>query len=554
MKVITNFKGDLDLEKTIRFQNKVHPQWWYVFLADLRVRTSRFRFLGKFRFALPFIMIVLFIIQFILVITSKFNTEFTDMFSFLLTEGAFMVETIIAAFVIFTAFNSSISFFGQNTTMEELELISGSPISTRSYLFGKYLSMQINYLIFVPFIMIAQVEVAKLAGMDINWFYLFFHFIVISVLFLSLSWLGLTLGPKVVFNIDKQRKGQKGARDIRSISLSMLVVFQFFIPIILAFLLTPEQFEIGFTYVPTGWYAKLAREIFFSRSIEIIPSVYGLLALLFGSLFLVVAYFRTNYSLNLENFEALTGGGSSNSKTPFVVKVIDKLPLPHKYSIKTFYLLSSRKNSLNRLVDIAFIIGLIGITIVGFLFEQYDWSKYVFLGAVVIGFILLTVSSTGGLQILFGGKNTFLVCQSAPNGIRKMLIGKIIQLLFSYTIEILSVAILLLIFHNSKLDALLLILVIICGAFNGVMTGVLSLSIAPFFETTDITSNPIRGLQIALPLNINMFLVGGIVIILVLIFQTIPFWLLFLILALIFVGLGIIYFIIAEKFLLRFQT
>jgi len=146
------------MEQTIRLQEKVHPQWWYVFLADLRVRTSRFRFLGKFRFVLPFTMIILFIIQFILVITSELSTEFTDIFSTIINEGAFMAETIIAAFIIFTAFNSSISYFAQNTTMEELELISGSPISTRSYLFGKYLSMQINYLIFVPFIMIAQVE------------------------------------------------------------------------------------------------------------------------------------------------------------------------------------------------------------------------------------------------------------------------------------------------------------------------------------------------------------------------------------------------------------
>ena len=542
------------MEQTIRLQEKVHPQWWYVFLADLRVRTSRFRFLGKFRFVLPFTMIILFIIQFILVITSELSTEFTDIFSTIINEGAFMAETIIAAFIIFTSFNSSISYFAQNTTMEELELISGSPISTRSYLFGKYLSMQINYLIFVPFIMIAQVEAARLAGMSINWFYLFFHFIALSVLFFSLSWLGLTLGPKAVFNVDKQKKGQRGTRDIRMMLLSLLVVFQFFIPIILAFFLTPEQFEIGFTYVPTGWFAKLSREIFLSQSIDLIPSIFGLLSILFGSIFLVLAYFRTNYSLNLENFEALTGQVSSNSKTPFAVKIIDKLPLPHKYSIKTFYLLSSRKNSLNRFVDISFVIGLISVTILGFIFQQYDWSNYIFLGAIVVGFILLTVSSTEGLQMLFGGKNTFLVSQSAPNGIRKMLIGKIIQLLFSYVIEIVCIAILLLIFHNNKLDAVLLILTIICGAFNGLMTGILSLSVAPFFETTDITSNPIRGLQIALPLNINLFLVGGIVIILVLIFQTIPFWVLFIILAIVFTGLGIIYFIIAEKLLLKFQT
>ncbi|MHA1557556.1 MAG: hypothetical protein ACTSPM_11560, partial [Candidatus Heimdallarchaeota archaeon] len=182
----------------------------------------------------------------------------------------------------------------------------------------------------------------------------------------------------------------------------------------------------------------------------------------------------------------------------------------------------------------------------GFIYDQYDWSNYIFVGAIVVGFFMLTISSTEGLQILFGGKNTFLVCQSAPNGIRKMLVGKTIQVLFSYAIEILCVAILLLIFHNDRLDAILLLLTIICGAFNGLMTGLLSLSVAPFFETTDITSNPIRGLQIALPLNINIFLVGGIVIILVLIFQTIPFWVLFLILAVVFTGLGMIYFIIAE--------
>ncbi len=542
------------MEKTIRFQEKVHPQWWYVFLADLRVRTSRFRFLGKFRFVLPFSMIILFIIQFILVITSEFSTEFSDTFSVIINEGAFIAETIITAFIIFTAFNSSISYFGQNTTVEELELISGSPISTRAYLFGKYLSMQINYLIFVPFIMIAQVEVAKLAGIGINWFYLFFHFAALTVLFFSLSWLGLTLGPKAVFNIDKQRKGQKGTRNIGSLLLSLLVVLQFFIPIILALVLTPEQFEIGFTYVPTGWFAKLAQEIFFSQSIDLIPSMFGLLAIFFGSIFLVIAYFRTNFSLNLENFEALTGEVSTNSKTPIAVKFIDKLPLPHKYSIKTFYLLNKRKNSLNRIVDIGFIIGLIGITIVGFIYDQYDWSNYIFIGAIVVGFFMLTISSTEGLQILFGGKNTFLVCQSAPNGIRKMLIGKTIQVLFSYAIEILCVTILLLIFHNDKLNAILLILAIICGAFNGLMTGLLSLSVAPFFETTDITSNPIRGLQIALPLNINIFLVGGIIIILVLIFQTIPFWVLFLILAVVFTGLGMTYFIIAEKLLLRFQS
>ena len=542
------------MDETTSAKTRVYPQWWYVFLADLRVRTSRFRFLGKFRFALPFTMVFLFIIQFIFVIAGDFTDEFSSEITNLLIDGIFIVETIVAAFIIFTAFNTSVSYFSQNTTLEELELISGSPISTKSYLFGKYLSMQINNIIFIPFIMIAQVEVAKLAGLSINWFYFFLQFVALIVLFFSLSWLGLTLGPKAVFNVDKQRKGKKGVRDIRFLLLSLLVVFQFFVPIALATFLTPEQFELGFTFVPTGWFAKVAKEMFFSSTIDLVPSLFGLLAILFGSIFLVFAYFRTRYSLNLENFEALSGEDSTSSKTPIAVKIIDKLPLPEKYSVKTFYLLSSRKNSFNRLVDILFVVGAIGITIVAFILTQYDWSDYILYGSIIVGFFLITISSTEGLQILFGGKNTFLVCQSAPKGIRKMLYGKVLQLLFSYFLEILSIGVLLLVFHENKLNAILLILAITFGSFNGLMTGVLSLSIAPFFETSDITSNPIRGLQIALPLNINIFLASGIVIVLFVLIPTIQLWIIFLILSVTFAALGIAYFFIAEKLLLRFQT
>ena len=546
--------GALKLEDIVYAENKVRPQWWYVFLTDLRVRTSRFRILGKFRFALPFTMVILFIIQFFAVLFGNTSTEFAIIINAFLADNMFKIETILASFIIFTAYNTSVSYFSQNTTMEELELISGSPISTKSYLFGKYLSMQINNIIFVPFIMIAHVEIAKLAGQTINWFYFFYLFVTLVVLFFSLSWLGLTLGPKAVFNVTKQQKGQRGVRDIKFILIGLFVVFQFFIPAGLSVVLSPELFEKVFTFIPSGWYAKVAKEMLYSNSIDLVPSLYGFAAICFGLIFLVFAYYRSRYSLNLENFEALSGEAVSNSKTPLVVKIMDKLPIPEKYSVKTFYLLSNRKSSINYLVDILFVVAAIGVTIVGLILTQYNWSNYVFIGGIIVGAMMLTMSSTEGLQLLFGGKNTFLVCQSAPKGIRKMLYGKVVQLLVSNLVEIFSISLVVLVFHNNIINALLLVVTIICGIFNGLMTGVVALAIAPFFETSDITSNPLRGLQIALPLNINLFLAGGVVIVMLVFFPTLPFWVIFLILSAMFTLLGIVYFFIAEKLLLRFQT
>ena len=531
------------------------PNWWYVFLADLRVRVSRFRFLKRFRYILPFVMLILFVTQFIILLTIEPSTtsDLIPDFQGFLDTWLFKIETIAISFLIFVAFNSSMSYFAQYTQISELEIISGSPISTRSYLFGKFLSLQVNNAIFTPFLMLAHLEIARLGGATVNWWYFIFYFIVISVLFYSISWLGITLGPKAVFKIkdgeDKQRN-----KNIIPLWVSIVIALTFFVPIILAFILTPAQYELGFTFLPQGWFAILARGIFNTNTINLIPILFGLLTLLFSGIFLIFAYFRTNYNLNLENYEALSGSGSAKAKTPYILKILDKIPFPYNYSMRAFYLINSRKRTLTQLVDIFFLIAVVGIIISGFIFPDIDWSTYILYGSLGVGFFLFATASTDGLQILFGGKNTFLICQSAPKGIRKMLFGKVIQLMISNAVQYLGLALLLLIFHTNKLQAILVAILIFCAIFNGLTTGFLSLSIAPFFETSDITSNPIRGLQVALPLNINITIVGGLSAIVLFLLGFEFIWVVFIILIFYFLLSGMGYLLLAQKLLQRFET
>lgn len=546
----------LKLENTeLRKPKKALPNWWYVFLADLRVRVSRFRFLKGFRYLLPFLMLILFIIQFVILIVleSSSPSDLIPNFQNFLDEWLFKIECIAISFLIFVGFNSSMSYLAQYTQISELEIVSGSPISTRSFLFGKFLSLQISNIIFTPFIMLGHLELARMGGATVNWWNFAFYFVTISVLFYSISWLGITLGPKAVFKARDDDTQQK-SRNIVPFWVSLIIVLVFFTPIILAFLLSAAQYELVFTFLPQGWFAILARDIFDSPTIDLIPSLFGLLTILFSGIFLVIAYFRTNVNLNLENFESLSGTSSAKAKIPLLMRIFDKLPLPYKSSVRTFYLINHRKRAFTQLVDIFFLIAVVGITICGFIFNEIDWSSYILYGSLAVGFFLFATASTDGLQILFGAKNTFLISQSAPNGIRKMLFGKVIQMMISNAIQYLGLGLLLLIFHANKLRAILVAILIFFAIFNGLATGFFSLSIAPFFETSDITANPIRGLQIALPLNINLTVIGGLaaIVIFILGFELLWVGLIILIVYFILSGLGFLF--LAEKLLQRFET
>ncbi|MFW9923045.1 MAG: hypothetical protein ACFFDW_07120 [Candidatus Thorarchaeota archaeon] len=532
---------------------KTRPQWWYVFLSDLRVRVSRFRFLKQFRYFLPFLLFILFFLQFFLMLLTTNDQILIEDFTTFSANWLFKIEVCITAFIIFIGFNSSLSYFAQNTEMSELEIISGSPISTRSYLFGKYMSLQTNNIFLTPILFIGHYQLSRMSGATINWWFLSFYFILITILFFSVSWLGITLGPKAVFNMKQQQEGKKDRRRMRTILLNLVVAIQFFVPLVLAFFLTPEQFELGFKFLPYGWFAEVGQAIYSTTTIDLIPTIFGLLTLLFSSIFVFVAFIRTNFSLNIENFESLMGDTGGKTRTPKAMKLIDKLPIPYKYSVRAFYLLDYRKNSFNRLVDYFFVLIGIGVIILGFVYPELDWSLYVFTGSLIAGLLLTAMASTEGLQILFNGKNTFLVCQSAPKGIRKLLYGKTIQVFMNYFIEFLVIAIVLLIFHTNKLNAILIAIMILCSIFSGLSIGIFSLSIAPFFETADITANPLRGLQIALPMNINFMATAGIVVLLVYLFHSIGYWLIFLILPFYFIGIALLFIYFAEKLLIRFQ-
>ena len=204
-------------------------------------------------------------------------------------------------------------------------------------------------------------------------------------------------------------------------------------------------------------------------------------------------------------------------------------------------------------VDYIFILATIGILIVGLLFDQYNWSAYVFFGAIGVAGFSIFYSAIDGVQLLFGGRNTFLVSQSAPKGIRKMLIGKVMQMLYSYSIEYICLFILLMVFQTNKLHAFLMSITIVAATFNGLTLGLLSLSIAPFFETSDIASNPLRGLQLTLPLNISFVITGAIVVGFYYAFWPHLSWLLFLLLFLFELLSGIGYLFLADKLFQRFQ-
>ncbi|MHA1924113.1 MAG: hypothetical protein ACTSVP_13655 [Candidatus Heimdallarchaeota archaeon] len=534
--------------------SRTRPAWWHVFVADLRIRVSRFRFLGKFRFIMPFLLVIIFFIQFILFVALNAITESSTISEIALyfDDYLFKAEVAIIAFLIFLGFNSSVGYFASHTEKSELEVISSSPISTRSYLFGKFLSVQLNNLIFIPVIIFGHFQISRLAGIPINWFFLIFYALTITVLYFALTWLGLTLGPRFVVKTANQNKKMRRRLDKTS-WISIIVSLQFTITLILAIILDKDIFQKVFYYLPHGWYAIVGSQAFTGPTITLIPSLFGLLALAFGSIFVLITHFRLKYSLDLENFEALTGDKSMKTHTPFALKIIDKLKLPYNYSFRTFYLLNYRKTIMNRIVDYVFILATIGIIIVGLLFDQYDWSTYVFFGAIGVAAFSIFYSAIDGVQLLFGGRNTFLVSQSAPKGIRKMLIGKVMQMLYSYSIEYICIFILLMVFQTNRLHAFLMTITIIAATFNGLTLGLLSLSIAPFFETSDISSNPLRGLQLTLPLNISFVYTGGIIYGFYIAFWPQLGWLLFLLLFIFELASGIGYLFLADRLFRRFQ-
>lgn len=530
------------------------PKWWYVFLADLRVRVSRFRFLGPFRYVLPFLAQILVLFQFFFLLffsSSDSSSPLIANFPTFLENWFFKIETIITSFLILMAFSSSIGHFTRNTKLTELELVSSTPISTRSYLFGKFLSLQLNSIIFLFIFLLGHLELGRIGGVSVNWWYFILHFLAISLLYLSVSWLGITIGPKAVSQMDEE----KGTTQPKGLSwwLGLLVTIQFLLPLILAFLLSSEQYQTIFSFIPTGWFALVAKEIFSSQSIQVIPSLFGLLAILFSLVFIVIAYFRTNYTLNLDDFESLSGTEQINIETPRAVKLLERLPLPYMFSIKAFYLINHRKRTFARFRDILILLLVVAVIVLGVVFNQWDWSMYIFYGAIAIGFLLLSQASIEGLQILFGSRNTFLLCQSAPKGIQKMLVGKMIQVLLGNVKEYLALLLLLLIFHTDKLIAILLVLVIICGTFNGLAVGLFALSIAPFFESADITSNPLRGLQLSLPMNFNFLFTSGAVAFGILLLWPTYDWLFLISFCGYFLLTGIVIFKLAERMFQRFE-
>ncbi|MBD3192012.1 MAG: hypothetical protein GF308_15300 [Candidatus Heimdallarchaeota archaeon] len=530
------------------------PKWWYVFLSDLRIRVSRFRFLGPFRYVLPFLAQILVLIQFLFLLffaSSDSSSPLFPDFSSFLENWLFKIETIITSFLILMALSSSISNFTRTTKLTELELVSSTPISTRSYLFGKFLSLQLNNLILLLFFLLIHLELGRIAGIPLNWWYYIIHFIAISLLYLSISWLGITLGPKTVSQMDQE----KGATKSKGLSWwsGLLVTLQFLLPLILAFILPPDQFQTIFSFIPTGWFAFVAKEIFTSQTIQVIPSLFGLLAIVFSLIFVVVAHFRTNYTLDLDDFESLSVTEQIDIETPRTVKILERLPLPYMFSIKAFYLLNHRKRSFARIWDIFILLVVVAVIVLGFVFSQWNWSMYLFYAAIAVGFLLLSQASIEGLQILFGSRNAFLLCQSAANGIQKMLVGKMIQVLLGNVKEYLALLLLLLIFHTDKLIAILLVFTIICATFNGLAVGLFALSIAPFFESADITSNPLRGLQLSLPMNFNFLFTSGAIALGLLLFWPTLDWLFLIILSGYFLLTGIGIFKLAELLFKRFE-
>jgi hypothetical protein len=504
---------------------------------------------------MPFIILGLISIQFIaLLIYARNITEpLYDNLDVLIEDWLLKIDAIASAFVLFMAFNSSIDYFTRYTEISEIELISGSPISSRSYLFGKFLSIQLNNFVFIPIIILLHIELAIFAAIKINWLYLIFFSVAITILMLAVSWLGITIGPKALFRMKKSGIEDSKKKNPYSFWVGLIIAIQFFVPIICAISLEPDVFDKVFQYIPYGWFGIIGKEIY-NPVISTSALLFGFLAIFFGLIFVIFAFYKTRFSLNLEDFEAVASKGITKNITPWGLRVINKIPLPHKYSIKTFYLINQRKSLFNRISDIFFALVTIGVFVLGFVIKSIDWSTYVFYGSIAIGYFLMTYASIDGIQILLGGKNVFLISKSAPKGIRKMFLGKIMQIMISYTIEIICLCILLFTFHQNRIIAFLMILTVISAIFNGIVIGFFALSIAPFFETADLTSNPLRGLQLALPMNLSMGIIAGVVITVSTFLGFDYIWLMLLILIIYYLLSGIGLFFAAEKLIQRYET
>jgi hypothetical protein len=407
---------------------------------------------------------------------------------------------------------------------------------------------------FIPIIILLHIELAIFAAIEINWLYLFFFSVAIIILMLSVSWLGITIGPKALFRMKKSNTEDPKKKNAYPFWVGLIIAIQFFAPMICAITLTPNMFERIFQYTPYGWYGIIGKEIFNPTVSNSLALLFGFLALLFGSIFIIFAYYRTRFSLNLEDFEVVASKGITKNITPWGLRILDKIPLPHKYSIKTFYLINQRKSLFNRISDIFFVLVTIGVFVLGFVIKSINWSTYVFYGSIAVGYFLMTYASIDGIQILLGGKNVFLISKSAPKGIRKMFLGKIMQIMISYIIEILCLGILLFTFHQDKIIALLMIITVISAIFNGIVVGLFALSIAPFFETADLTSNPLRGLQLAMPMNLSMGIIAGVVITVITYLGIDYLWLILLILIIYYLLSGIGIFFSAEKLIQRYET
>jgi hypothetical protein len=413
----------------------------------------------------------------------------------------------------------------------------------------------LNTIIVIPFIVLGQLEIARVIGNPLHWWYFLLYIVAISVLYFSCSWLGLTLAPRLVYSASRFEKGKQMKRmSVTSILLNLVLVIQTIVPFILTLFLDSKLYQQIFIYTPHGWFAILGEAMFNNTIIVWRATLFGLGAILFSCLFLILSYYRTNFSLNLEDFESLITESHTEAKKPWSLPLLERLPIPFKSTTKAFVLMENRKRSLGNMMTILVGIVFVAVLILGNVFSCLDWSTYVFVGACVFGLLLFFFSSIEGLQLLFGARNTFLIAQSAPKGIRKMLIGKLLQIIWNSFFDYLCVGILLLVFHMDKLVAVLLTIGIIVLSWNGLALGVLALSFAPFFEMADITSNPVRGLQITLPTNANLMITGSLLILFISIFGFQRLAIVITIAISYLILFTVFYYLLAERLLLKFNT
>lgn len=532
------------------------PKWCHVFKADLKIRVSRFRFLGKFRYALPFLPLVLFLVQFAIVFIYPINTNsfLSVELASLLKEAIFQINAVFIGVVILISFNSSLNYFASYTEPAELEIISSSPISTRSYLVGKYITSMINNFILIPVIMLGQLELARLAGLTLHWLYFLIYLIAITILVFSLSWIAITIAPRAVHRLKSTNNNQRQNNRIIPLWVGLLVLIQFVAPFICGTFLSKELFRKIFIFIPHGWFAETATYMFEAETIQLSPILFGLGAIIFSLIFVVISFFTTNFNLNLEDYEKITHKTKTDVSLPRLLPLFEKIPLPYKYSAKAFYLDNYRKRSFDWIMDIFYFLAFVGIIVARFVFPYYNWSLIFIYAAFFFSIFKNSVAAMDGMQLLFGAKNTFLLAQSAPNGIRKMLAGKFIQSLLSNLKTIIPAGIIVIVFVDNKLLATLFAFVFLAATFNGLAVGLFGLSIAPFFETSDITSNPIRGFQLMIPLNVNITLGAGVLgVAIPFLWETVA-WLVPLIALVYLIIGGIIAFLFAEKLLKRFET